>query len=264
MKKVIYLVLFLSLLLSLFAYPASANESTEDYTSTLIDRDDNLTTAEEQRISEKLRWAEDETDITFIIGLYNISEGIPSGERVISNLGLDINSNDIVLLIIEVGNNGTLGDALGSTIIPGYSSNYYEMFTWGVANTVITDDSVDSILDHSDVYDNIKGAKFCDGAVAFIEQSVGCIKSYRRGIVFAIVIATVASAAVAVGAVILTYKKKLKSPIYPLSNYANLNLTEHTDVFLGKTVTRTRINTSSGSSGGGRSGGGGGGSRGRR
>lgn len=259
MKKVIYLVLFLSLLLSVFAYPASANESTEDYTSTLIDRDDNLTTAEEQRISEKLRWAEAETDITFIIGLYNISEGIPSGERVISNLGLDINSDDIVLLIIEVGNRGP-----GTSFMQGYSPNYYEMFTWGVANTVITDDSVDSILDHSDVYDNIKGAKFCDGAVAFVEQSVGCIKSYRRGIVFAIVIATVASAAVAVGAVIFTYKKKLKSPIYPLSKYANLELSEHTDVFLGKTVTRTRINTSSGSSGGGRSGGGGGGSRGRR
>lgn len=258
MKKIIFAILTITLLLSIFVLPASADEGGEIYSSTLIDRDDNLMAAEEQRIREKLNWAEAETGITFIIALYNIPEGIPTGESVIADLGMDTNSDDIVLLIIEVGNKGP-----GTGFMQGYSSNYYEMFTWGVANTVITDDSVDAILDHSDVYDNIKGARFFDGAVAFIEQSVRRIKSFRRGVIFVIVLAILASAGAAVGAVIFTYKKKLKSPIYPLSNYADLKLTENTDVFLGKTVTRTRISSSSSSGSGGRSGGGGG-SRGRR
>lgn len=257
MKKTALFILILSLILSLLVMPVAASSDGGDLQSKVIDRDGNLTAAEESAITEKLIWAESETDIIFIIAVYDISEGIPSGESVVAGCGLNTASDDIVLLIIEAGSD----DGFGDSIFLGYSKNYYEMFTWGVANTVVTDNSVDSILDFSDVYNNIKGGDFYEGIIAFTEQTVGCIKSYRRGLVFGIIIFSLAAAAVAVGIVLYTYKKKLKSPIYPTSEYAELKLTSHTDLFLGKTVTRTKINTSSGS--GGRSGGGGG-SRGRR
>jgi uncharacterized membrane protein len=68
------------------------------------------------------------------------------------------------------------------------------------------------------------------------------------------------------GIIIYNYKKKLKSPIYPLSRYARLELNSGAslDVFLGKTVTSVRIRSSSGGSRGGGGGGFSGGSRGRR
>lgn len=42
-----------------------------------------------------------------------------------------------------------------------------------------------------------------------------------------------------------SYKKGLHAPIYPLEKYASLNLTGRSDTFIGKTVTRVRINNSS-------------------
>ena len=257
MKKAALFIMILSLVISILVLPAAASSDGGDLQSRVIDRDGNLTSAEESSITEKLIWAEEETDIIFLIAVYDISSGIPSGESVVADCGLDTSTDDIVLLIIEAGSD----DGFGDSLFPGFSKHYYEMFTWGVANTVVTDNSVDSILDFSDVYDNIKGGDFYEGIIAFTEQTVGCIRSYRRGLVFGIIFFSLAAAAVAVGIVLYTYKKKLKSPIYPTSEYAELKLTSHTDLFLGKTVTRTKINTSSGS--GGRSGGGGG-SRGRR
>ncbi len=257
MKKLAILAIVLSVILSIFVMPTAASTDTGNPQSRVIDRDDNLTATEEAKIADKLRWAESETDIIFIIAVYDISEGIPSGVSVVNSCGLNTGSDDIVLLIIEAGSDDSFGDSL----FPGFSKNYYEMFTWGIADTVVTDNSVDSILDFSEVYDNIKGGDFYDGIIAFTEQTVGCIKSYRTGLIFGIIIFSLVAAAAAMGIVLYTYKKKLKSPIYPTSEYAELNLTAHSDLFLGKTVTRTKINTSSGS--GGRSGGGGG-SRGRR
>jgi uncharacterized membrane protein YgcG len=257
MKRAALFIMILSLVMSILVMPAAASSDTDNFQSLVIDRDDNLTATEEAKIADKLRWAESETDIIFLIAVYDISRGIPSEESVVNSCGLDTSTDDIVLLIIEAGSDDSFGDSLFS----GYSKHYYEMFTWGVANTVVTDNSADSILDFSDVYDNIKGGDFYEGIIAFTEQTVGCIRSYRRGLIFGIIIFSLVAAAAAVGIVLYTYKKKLKSPIYPTSEYAELKLTSHTDIFLGKTVTRTKINTSSG--GGGRSGGGGG-SRGRR
>lgn len=259
MRKLSVFLVVLATLLSVLIIPVSASSDVSALHSGVIDRDDNLTADEEAKITDKLRSAEIETDIIFLIGIYDISEGIPTDKRVVSDFGLDTERDDIVLLIIEVGNKGTLGN----TVIPGYSNNYYEMFTWGVANTVVTDGSVDSVLDSSDVHDNIKGGEFYSGIMSFTDLTVGCIKSYRRGVIILIIALAVLAAAGSVGGVLYTYKRKLKAPIYPLSDYATLKLNEHTDIFLGKTVTRTRISSSSGGSGG-RSGGGGGGSRGRR
>ncbi len=48
-----------------------------------------------------------------------------------------------------------------------------------------------------------------------------------------------------IGIIIYKYKKKLKSPIYPLDKYASLDLNRFAcqDLFLRRTVTKVRVNT---------------------
>ena len=55
------------------------------------------------------------------------------------------------------------------------------------------------------------------------------------------------AAAVACVIVVVKYKRKLKSPIYPVEKYANLALNVCQDQFLGSTVTRVKISSSSSS-----------------
>ena len=50
----------------------------------------------------------------------------------------------------------------------------------------------------------------------------------------------------AIGAVIfiiVKYKRKLKSPIYPIGKYASLSLNASEDTFLGRSVTAVRISS---------------------
>lgn len=49
-------------------------------------------------------------------------------------------------------------------------------------------------------------------------------------------------------AIIRRYKKALQSPIYPLEHYASLDLTHSRDNFIGKTVSKVRVSSSSSSS----------------
>ena len=66
-------------------------------------------------------------------------------------------------------------------------------------------------------------------------------------IILIAVAAGILVAAFVCGIIIYKYKKKLKSPIYPLDRYANLNLNTFasSDIFIGKSVTRVRVNNSS-------------------
>ena len=148
---------------------------------------------------------------------------------------------------------------------------YYELFTYGDAYYDITDREANLILDDPDVYNNIKSGNIRAGALRAFELADTAVHGDLRAenwllktILTSLVLAVVISAIVC-GIIIYKYKKKLKSPIYPLDRYARLDLipANSRDIFLHKTLTRVRINTSSGSGGsGGRSGGGG--SRGRR
>lgn len=52
------------------------------------------------------------------------------------------------------------------------------------------------------------------------------------------------AAAVACIIVVVRYKRKLRSPIYPINKYANLSLNACQDNFLGSTVTRVKISSS--------------------
>lgn len=48
-------------------------------------------------------------------------------------------------------------------------------------------------------------------------------------------------------AIVRRYKKALQSPIYPLEHYASLDLTHSRDNFIGKTVSKVRVSSSSSS-----------------
>lgn len=62
-------------------------------------------------------------------------------------------------------------------------------------------------------------------------------------LVWAGIIAVVATAITLV-LVIRRYKNKLKAPIYPIEQYASLNLTGRSDDFLHSNVTRVRVSSS--------------------
>lgn len=246
MKKLSLVVI--SMLLTAFflvgAIPSYAKNT--DFSSAVVNGDGILDEDEADKIYTALCEAESKTDVTFLVAVYSSEKYIPSGMETVEGCGLDPYSDDVVLFIVEVG-----------------QVNYYELFTYGVADTVITQSAAEKILD-DDIFTSIKSGDLYGGITAFIGRAISAIRAYRRNLVLIILAVALVAAGASVGAVIISYKKKLKSPIYPLTDYADLTLTERSDVFLGKTVTKVRI--SSQSDGGGHSGksGGGSGSRGRR
>ena len=139
----------------------------------------------------------------------------------------------------------------------------YDMYTYGDAHYDIDEDEINRILDHSDVFDNIKSGKVYDGVKAFVTLSAKASTGTLRAPFYTYLLpcAGIALLIVSVTVVIIIsrYKTKLKSPSYPLDRYARLNLTHSNDMLVDTVVTRVKINTSShsgGRSGGGRSGGG--------
>lgn len=250
--KVIFLPVFMLLAVILLTCPISAAAAGD--ISCVIDRDNRLSESEELRICTVAERAAAETGVIFLVAVYDVYEGIPSGEDAVQSFGFNYRYDDVVLLMIKCASEDTY---------------FYEMFTYGASYMSISDREVNAILDDSRVFDNIKGGNLADGAVAFIEKSVLAINSSSSVAVEdntpVIIAISLAAGIIAVVVVIITYKTKLKSPIYPLSQFTNLNLTEKHDHFIGKNVTRTKISSSSGSSGSSsRSGGSSGGSRGGR
>ena len=252
-KKFAFSFILIALAILIISAPITASAVSKGFVSSrVLDRDDNLTSSDEMRIYDAVTDAEEATGVIFLIAVYDAGKGIPSGESAISSFGFSYTTDDVVLLIIECDD----------------FENYYEMFTYGEAYDLISDRAVDRILDSSEVYDNIKDGNLADGAVAFVKNTEKeIIRELSGEIYFApediwlIVGISLAAGIISVVIVIIIYKTKLKSPIYPLSQFADLELTESGDFFLGQTVTRTKISSSSSGSGGS---GGGGGSRGRR
>ena len=58
-------------------------------------------------------------------------------------------------------------------------------------------------------------------------------------------IAGVVVGGITIGIIIYKYKKKVKSPIYPLDKYTTLDLNHFasSDIYLRSTVTKVRVNT---------------------
>ncbi len=188
----------------------------------------------------------------------------------------DLNSNSAVYyhLVVSKSRSDAFKFTSGDSVVflveyDEYSDiYYYELFTYGYANSAISDSEANRILDDRTVYDNIKSGNIRTGAsraLALTDTAVHgrlrasnwLVKTILVSLVLALVIAGIVC-----GIIIYKYKKKLKSPVYPLDRYARLNLiaADSSDRFLHKTLTRVRINNGSGTSRGGR----GGGSRGRR
>ncbi len=195
-------------------------------------------------IEEALSSASEATRVEFFTYIH--SDGRVRESSMLSRFGVS-EDDDVIILEIELVD----------------STYYYELYTYGDAYSLISDSDADYILDYDDVYYSIKGGQLANGITAFVSVCSETITSNRESarasaIIWPIVIGLLAGG-IAVVCVIVKYKRKLKSPSYPLSKYATLNLTYSDDSFIGSNVTRVRINTSSGGGGGRR-----GGSRGRR
>lgn len=142
---------------------------------------------------------------------------------------------------------------------------YYSLYTYGIAEE-LSDSTVNAVLDNSEVYSGLKNGRLADGISAFAEalckQKASADKNGLKSVIITSVCLGLAAGGITVGVILHRYKKKLKSPIYPLSKFARMDLEHSTDSFLGSTITRTRISDSS--SRGGSSGGSGGSFRGKR
>ena len=239
MKKILFLLVTV-LTVSLFSLTVSASASP------IYDPSDMLSPQDEAAVTEALSTAKARTGVDFYVYFSDATVSPRVREWDIERAYGD---HSAVILLIEKMD---------------YADYEYELFTYGRADRKLSNSDCEGILDSSSVYGSIKGGRFAEGITAFSSITASTYLSAQQSdktavIVISIIIA-LAAGGVTFGAILYKYKKKLKSPIYPLRNYANLQLDYATDHFLGSTVTRTRV--SSGGSRGGR--GGGGGSRGRR
>lgn len=160
--------------------------------------------------------------------------------------------------------NGNAGDCVVLIITDNKNRNY-NLYTYGSCDRRISDSEVNEILDAPLVYDNIKGAS--NYSVAITEFIELCSDACQARIGLAVVIAVLSGMAVSAvtgWSIVYTYKKKSRTDKYPLNRFADLELTQSNDIFMGSFVTRLVINQGGRSGGGSRGGGGGGGHRGGR
>ena len=250
-RRVILILTIFVCMFVLFCFETSAN--TSYITSRISDKDGYISEENKEKLEEKLREAEKNSGVDFRVYVYEYSAREGYVDMYDYERAVGENFENLVLLVVSYE----------------YGEYYYELFTKGSADTDISDKEVNKILDNDDVYDNLKSGKLYDGIDAYISLAeravVGKLRnSFKSVFVPSLVISIIA--AIVVGACVLVkYRKKLHSQSYPLEKYARLDLTVANDNFITKTVTRVRVNSSSGSSskGGGRSFSGGG-SRGRR
>lgn len=204
-----------------------------------------LDTAERSALESKLAEAEAECGVA--IRVYICDEYMLSERSVLRAVGMTID-DDVIILAVECV----------------YGEYYYELFAYGEGDRYLSDSASEDILDSSVVYGNIKSGNLYEGALGFAEMSADYVNEGRFSSLVTVIVVSVILALIAggvfFGVTLYRYKKKLKSAVYPVSNYASLELLHSSDNFIGSYVTRTRVSSSSSRGGGG----GGGGSRGRR
>ena len=240
MKRIITVLISAVLLVAALSGVTSFASGTR-----VLDKAGLLTDSEAARVDTALADAEARTG--YSVRLYTTTTHYVSESRMLSDLGFD-DGDDLVVLSIECWSSSTY---------------YYELFTFGDAYGMISDSDAERILDDDRVY-AIKRGKIESSAVAFASLTAETVETNRltrrvMGVAIPILLA-LATAGIFVGVVCYTYKRKLKSPIYPVTQYASLSLSHSSDNYITSTVTRVRVQSSSGRGGGSR----GGGSRGRR
>ena len=239
MKTKLAAILTLIVLMTAWILPASA--ATYARETLLIDNADLLTDDEEQRLLADIVDFIEATDCHLAILTDTVRYDYYTTPAVLDLLS----AKDLVLLTVSYTG----------------GQYYYYLYTYGKANSRLSDHDVNVILDADAVYDNLKGGNIYEGLEAFISKTENRTRAFALKFAYlpAILLVSLVAAAICCGIVVARYKMKLKPTNYPLDRFAKLELTERQDIFTGSFVTKHHINTSSGGggrSGGGRSGGG--------
>ena len=249
MRKSLFLAIVLLLLSALLLPTAAQAEATETYRITVLDTAGFLT------INEKAALTAEQSGNTHGVSFYLLTSHTQlSATRVNALCGLS--GRAAVVLVIDEAN----------------GNYYYEAFTFNGAEDLLSSSAIDRTLDASSVYGNIKNGSLQAGASAFfalckqeIVAAVAAENAFPWYAVIAGLIGGVLVGGITVLCVFLSYRKKRHGVSYPLDRYAQMDLIDSQDRFVGSFVTRVRVQSSN--AGGGRSGGGrgfSGGSRGRR
>lgn len=249
MRKIILSLIALLLIASSMVISVSAADNKYVYD----DEEKNLFTEEQRNELERMA-AElaSKSDAEFYI--VTVNESYYEGEWFLEKIGISTDNN-IVLIVINSYEETEL---------------CYDIYTYGDAWSKITDTEIDRIVYHKEIYDNLKANKAYEGSVAYFKYAGIAYNGHLAApvskiIIISLVVGVIVAFIVCLS-IYISYKTKQKSVKYPLNRYASLELSEQRDAFLGKSVTRTRIQSSSGGGGsrssGGSGRGGGGGHRG--
>jgi len=248
-RRIITILITLVCIFALLSVVVSA--SGESNSARIIDKENYISASDEIKLEQRLKEAEQKSGVDFRVYVHDYSFGVGSFDMYDYERVTGQSFENLVLLVVSYE----------------YGEYYYELFTKGSADTLITDKEVNKILDNDAVYDNIKSGKLYEGIDTYITLSekavTGNLRNSLKSVLIVSIIISVVTAGISVLIVVLKYRKKLHSVSYPLDKYARLDLNVRDDNFINKTVTRVRVNSSSGS-GGGRGRSFGGGSRGRR
>ncbi|MBE6633285.1 MAG: hypothetical protein E7620_02960 [Ruminococcaceae bacterium] len=140
---------------------------------------------------------------------------------------------------------------------------YYDLYLYGMGEKRIALEEVDPLLDDPNVFQNLKAGRIDAGLKGYLNAVDGYASNevdrpnpFLKALIWAFPV-SLAAGVIACVCVKISYSMKRKSVDYPLERFAKLQLTEESDMFVGKHVTRRVISSSSGGSGGGGSRGGG-------
>ena len=249
-RRTFCFILGVFLMLGMLILPCAATPARAPET-VVYDRADLLTEGHDHALSNAVRdgW-ESMDECGFFVATHKMERSYDpyyTGEDFLDDRGWSYRQNLVILII-------TLDDGV----------YYYDMYYYGKASRVIHDEEVDYILDHEDVYGNIKSGKLVEGASAFMSLAAQAYEGRIAGASYAVIITVsliiaLISGVIACAGVKASYSTKKKSVDYPLDRFAKLQLTSQNDVFVGSFVTKRIIETNSG---GGHGGGGRGGGRG--
>ena len=250
--RILLLLLSILLMASVLSLPSAATAA--PYPEKVIyDRANMLSEEEETEIAAYIQDAWTQADCAFYLATHRTFHGdsMYTGEEFLQDVNLSQNKNLILLVI-------TLEDG----------TYYYDLYCFGKAWNKIPQKEADRILDHEDVYHNLKTGRVTEGCEAFFRLSVQAYNG-RLGVSYGVIALISLVIALVIGliscaGVKAAYAMKHRSVDYPLDRFAKLKLTEHSDVFTGSFVTKRVIQSSSSGGGGGSSHGGGGGHRGGR
>jgi uncharacterized membrane protein YgcG len=195
--------------------------------------------AQAQTVREQLGGA----DIVIIL----TDDFTSSAQRELGKLGYTTSEDNVIGLVIF---------CQGSTY-------EYEIGTYGTMTREISNRKIDRIMDK--IEDDIKAGNLYSGCEAFLTLTLKTYTTRRtdawlNAALIGLVIGAVGALAATL-CVVLSYRRKSRSPSYPLQDYTRLYLAVERDIFLHRTVTKVRVTSNNSGGGGPRGGGGGGGFR---